>query len=283
MNDDATILIVDDERNVLKALRRLFIDTDYRVLTAESGVQGLEVCRENEVHVVISDYRMPGMNGVEFLRQVREESPETIRMILSGFADATAVVEAINDGQVYKFLGKPWNDQDVLSSVRRAIEHYALQVDHNQLLVELRQTNSELRVLTEGLERKVSERTRDLELQHRALEVVRNMVDLLPVGILGIDSNQTVVYMNDIFDNFVPVKRGGLGCPVDEILDDFMRAAVQEALDSHRVVLRNFEGCEGLGLICRPLPKGGGVVALLGHIDPERCAAMLAGRVASGC
>lgn len=283
MNEDATILIVDDERNVLKSLRRLFIDTTYRIMTAESGEEGLKLFRDNEIHVVISDYRMPGMNGVEFLSYVREESPDTIRMILSGYADATAVVEAINDGQVYKFLAKPWNDQDVLSTVKRAIEHYSLQLQNNQLLVELRQTNAELRAFTEGLERKVNERTHDLQIQHRALEVVRNMVDLLPVGILGVDSNHTVVYMNDIFDSLASVTGGGLGCPADEFLDAFTLAAVQEALDTHRVVTSQFEGHEGLGMVCRPLPRGGGVVVLLGYIDPKRCAATLADRSECGC
>jgi two-component system NtrC family sensor kinase len=283
MTEDASILIVDDEPNVLKALRRLFIDTDYRILTAESGARGLEICREEDVHVVISDYRMPEMNGVEFLSRVREESPDTIRMILSGFADATAVVDAINDGQVYKFLAKPWNDQDILSTVKRAIEHYGLQLENNKLLQELRKTNSELRTLTEGLERKVTERTHDLQLQHRALEVVRSMVDLLPAGILGVDSNQTIVYMNDIFDSFASVTGGGLGCPADEVLDEFTLEAVQEALETNKVVTRNIEGHEGLGMICRPLPKGGGVVVLLGYVDPERSAAVLADRAECGC
>jgi len=275
MSDHSTILIVDDERNVLKALRRLFIDTDYTILTAGSGNEGLEILREKEVHVVISDYRMPEMNGVEFLSRVREESPETIRMILSGFADATAVVDAINDGQVYKFLAKPWNDQDILSTVKRAIEHYGLQCENLQLLGQLQQTNAELRTFTESLERKVDDRTRDLQLQHRALEVVRYMVDLLPAGILGVDSDMTIVYMNDYLEKFISVFGGGLGSQADEVLEEYIVSAIREAQDQSRVVVQNVDGKDGVGMVCRPLPRGGGVVVLLGYIDAAKCAESL--------
>ena len=114
------ILLVDDEPNVLKSLKRLFVETDYEIFTAESGEQGLEVCAKEKIALIISDYRMPRMNGVQFLTKVKEQFPRTIRIILSGYADVTAIVESINDGQVYKFLSKPWNDHDLLTTVQRS-------------------------------------------------------------------------------------------------------------------------------------------------------------------
>lgn len=106
MADVVKILCVDDERNVLKALRRLFMDEDnYDILVAESGAEGLALLEEEEdVRMVISDYRMPEMTGVEFLSQVYEKWPDTMRIVLSGYADTAAVVEAINLGQIYKFI-----------------------------------------------------------------------------------------------------------------------------------------------------------------------------------
>ena len=99
MSDKTRILCVDDERNVLRALERLFLDDDYEILTASSGEEGLELLNAApQVQVVISDFRMPGMNGVDFLKQVFETHPDTIRIVLSGYADTAAVVAAINEG-----------------------------------------------------------------------------------------------------------------------------------------------------------------------------------------
>ena len=129
MEEMIKILCVDDERNVLKALRRLFIDEEhYEIIVAESGEEGLEaLAEEKDVRLVISDYRMPGMTGVEFLAQVCEKWPDTIRIVLSGYADTSAVVEAINQGQIYKFIPKPWNDEDLKTTVSAALEHQELQ------------------------------------------------------------------------------------------------------------------------------------------------------------
>ena len=125
MAEEIKILCVDDERNVLKSLRRLFMDEDnYEIFVAESGAEGLEVLEEEgDIRMIISDYRMPEMTGVEFLRQANEKWPETVRIVLSGYADTSAVVEAINEGQIYKFIPKPWNDEELLSSISAALQH----------------------------------------------------------------------------------------------------------------------------------------------------------------
>ena len=114
MGEPTRILCVDDEQNVLRSLTRLFLDDPYEILTAASGAEGLLILDQTgTVPVVISDYRMPGMNGVEFLSEVRKWWPETVRIVLSGYADTGAIVSAINEGQIYRFVAKPWNEDEL--------------------------------------------------------------------------------------------------------------------------------------------------------------------------
>lgn len=128
MDESVKILCVDDEPNVLKALNRLFMDEDYEIFSAASGEEGLALLAEQwDIQVVISDYRMPGMNGVDFLKAVHDGWPDTIRIVLSGYADTASVVAAINEGQIYKFIGKPWNDDELKATISQAIESYGLE------------------------------------------------------------------------------------------------------------------------------------------------------------
>jgi serine/threonine protein kinase len=113
------ILFVDDEERILTALKSLF-RSGYHVFTATSGTQALEFVRRFPIHVVVSDQRMPGMTGVELLRQVKELSPGTVRMLLTGYSDLAAIVGSINEGEVYRFVSKPWNNQEILVTVAEA-------------------------------------------------------------------------------------------------------------------------------------------------------------------
>lgn len=127
MDERVKILCVDDEKNVLRALRRVFLDDDYEILSALSGEEGLNLLRtDEEIQIVISDYRMPGLNGIDFLREVYRNWPNTIRMVLSGYADTAAVVEAINDGQIFKFIPKPWDEKELRTTIQMGLERYFL-------------------------------------------------------------------------------------------------------------------------------------------------------------
>lgn len=119
-----TILFVDDEPGVLKAMSRIFRHENYNILLSGSPLEALEILKEKKVHVVVSDYRMPKMNGADFLIQVKPLYPETIRIMLTGHADVNAVMGAINQGAVYKFITKPWNDDDLRLTVSLALEQY---------------------------------------------------------------------------------------------------------------------------------------------------------------
>lgn len=117
------ILVVDDEPANLRSLGRLFRE-EYEVLTAESGQQALEVLGHHDVALLITDQRMPGMEGIELLKKTVPIRPRMVRMILTGYTDVDALVEAINCGQVYRYVTKPWNNEELRMTVKRALEHF---------------------------------------------------------------------------------------------------------------------------------------------------------------
>lgn len=197
MNEEIKILCVDDEINVLKSLERLLLDTDYEIITATSGEEGLELLQNTDlVHLVISDYRMPKMNGVDFLKKVCKLKPDTVRMVLSGYADTATIVEAINEGQIYKFMPKPWNDDELKITISNALEHYFVHRKNRQLTEELEIKNRELHEINNSLERLVEERTSDLVIQNKILTSSQNILDALPVAVIGIDPDGMVAQCN---------------------------------------------------------------------------------------
>ncbi|MCI4625060.1 MAG: Flp pilus assembly complex ATPase component TadA [Candidatus Magnetoovum sp. WYHC-5] len=128
-----TLLFVDDEANVLKALERIFFEENYEILTALSGEDAMAIMETHPVHLVISDHRMPNMLGSEFLKKVKERWPDTIRIMLTGHADVEAISGAVNEGAVYKFIIKPWNDEDLRLTVALALQQYVLIHENKEL------------------------------------------------------------------------------------------------------------------------------------------------------
>jgi response regulator RpfG family c-di-GMP phosphodiesterase len=160
--DDATLLLVDDEPSILSALRRLFRPEGYRVLVAEGGAQALDLIKDERVDLVISDMRMPGMDGAQFLEKLRETQPDTVRILLTGYADISSTIAAINAGQIHRYIAKPWNDHDIVLIVREALQRRALEQRNRQLSeLSLRQ-NEELRELNASLEDRVRQRTAEI-------------------------------------------------------------------------------------------------------------------------
>jgi response regulator RpfG family c-di-GMP phosphodiesterase len=162
-----TILCVDDEPNILSSLRRLFRAQGYEVLTEDSARAGLRVLESRAVDIVISDMRMPEMDGVAFLERARALCPDTLRLLLTGHADVGLILEAINRGEIYRYITKPWDDNDLVLLMRHALERKAL-VQEKQRLEELTlRQNEQLRQLNLDLEAKVASRTAELS---KALE-----------------------------------------------------------------------------------------------------------------
>jgi len=123
--DRKTILFVDDEVKVLNSLRRGLIDEPYETLFADSGAKALEILAQKEVHILVTDMRMPEMSGLELLKIVREKYPRIIRIVLSGYTQITTLLTAINQGEIYKYITKPWQmEEEFKPAIRQAIEYY---------------------------------------------------------------------------------------------------------------------------------------------------------------
>jgi response regulator RpfG family c-di-GMP phosphodiesterase len=166
-----TLLFVDDEQNILTALRRLFRPLGYRIFIAEGGAQGLEVIAREKIDLVISDMRMPEMNGAQFLEQVRLKSPDSIRILLTGYADIASTIDAINKGQIYRYIAKPWEENDITLTVRHALERKHLEREKERLEALTLRQNDELKELNASLEEKVKARTEELRQTMGFLEI----------------------------------------------------------------------------------------------------------------
>ncbi len=138
---------MDDEPNVLSALQRVFIDEPYEVHTAGSAEEGLEILGSDCFKVVISDERMPGMGGAEFLAIVKERHPDIARILLTGYASLEATMKAVNDGEIYRFFTKPWDEYQLKLAVSSAIDKYDLEVENRRLLKTVKRQATELRSL----------------------------------------------------------------------------------------------------------------------------------------
>ena len=164
----AKVLFVDDEANILKAINRLFIDDDdLEIFTAAGGEEGLEILRENpDVALIVSDQRMPGMSGVEFLAASREIAPDALRMVLTGYADIDAAVDAINRGGACRYISKPWDDADLRAAVRDGVERFLLKEENRRLQEEIRRKNEELDRWNRDLEKMVQEQSMELQRKY---------------------------------------------------------------------------------------------------------------------
>jgi signal transduction histidine kinase len=143
-----TLLVVDDEPDVVQSVQDL-LRLDYQVLGATRAKDGMRILQEQEVHLVMTDQRMPEMTGVEFLSQVRGDHPEAIRLLFTGYADFKAVIDAINQGNIYRYITKPWDPDDLQIIIRQAAEQYDLLVERKRLLAELQVKNLELQKANE--------------------------------------------------------------------------------------------------------------------------------------
>lgn len=191
MEKERTLLLVDDEPNILSALTRLLRPNGYRILRAGSGREGLELLAQNEVGVIMSDQRMPEMTGVEFLRTVKERHPDTVRIVLSGYTELNSITEAINQGAIYKFLTKPWDDELLRANVNEAFMRHELKSENIRLAAELKAINEEL-------EKRVREKTEEVVRSLKILEVSQEVLECLPVAVIGIGADGVVVIANGL-------------------------------------------------------------------------------------
>jgi response regulator RpfG family c-di-GMP phosphodiesterase len=179
LKNEHTLLLVDDEKSITKALNRLFRKEGYRIMTAQSGAEGLEKLQQSDhpVSMIISDQRMPEMNGAAFLEKAKSIYPDAVRYLLTGYSDLEAVVDAVNKGEIHRYLTKPWNDEDLVLQVKQSLEHFELISENRRLTALTIEQNKKVNELNKGLEQKVQERTKEVFEKNKALEKVNQMLE----------------------------------------------------------------------------------------------------------
>lgn len=182
MQSEKTLLCVDDEVNTLSALKRLLRKEAVQILTAESGTAALELLKTQPVQLILTDFRMPEMNGIEFLKQAKQIAPHAVRIVLSGYADLKVLLDAVNEGEVYRFITKPWDDQQLLSTLQQCFEYYRILEENRIMHQELIQLNLKLKnkIISDLAEKNAT----------------KQIVDALPEGLIAIDHNGLIQLIN---------------------------------------------------------------------------------------
>ncbi|MBN1918020.1 MAG: response regulator [Verrucomicrobia bacterium] len=188
-----TVVLVDDEPHVLSALGRLLRGENYALSTTTHPTEVIDVIRRTPVSLIVSDYEMPELNGIELLKTVKAISPETIRIILTGKADMTATVQAINEGEVFRFITKPWDDEELKITIRHALMQYDLWTENRQLVRTVQAQQNALR----EIEDQYPGITKGAELQRGGHDVY------------VIDERELPGTMDELVMKYFPAQRAG--------------------------------------------------------------------------
>jgi CheY-like chemotaxis protein len=256
------VLLVDDEERVISSLCRLFRREGYELVVATSGPDALRLLAASPVQLVISDHRMPGMTGIELLREIRARWPDTVRIILSGYSDVSTIIAAVNEGEIYKFITKPWNDEEIRLHVRRAIEQHELQKDNQRLAREIEVQNDRLRELNAILEQLAEDASAGLNSTQALLEAVG-------VGVFTVDRTGLVVTANRRANAILSSESLDLiGISAQVALPKVLCELVHVAEDAHGGDCTGRFSLDGRKLQCRVSPldpadgRRGSIVAL---------------------
>ncbi|MCO5976349.1 EAL domain-containing protein [Ideonella oryzae] len=218
-NSQRTLLLVDDEDNILAALRRLLRRDGYEILTARNGDEALRCLAEHPVDVILSDQRMPGMTGVEFLHRAAALYPDTVRMTLSGFTDLQSIIDAVNEGAVYKFLTKPWDDDRLRAHVAEAFRRKGMADENRRLSAEVETTNALLAHVNSQLSAALERQREQGLLLQASVGGVREILDSLPLAVIGVDPDGLLVYANEAAHRLFPPEALALGVPTQAGVD----------------------------------------------------------------
>jgi two-component system NtrC family sensor kinase len=275
MDEPVRILCVDDEINVLRAIERIFMDDEYEIMKATSGAEGLEILKEvSPIQIVISDYRMPEMSGVDFLREVRDYWPETVRIVLSGYADAATIVAAINEGRIYKFIPKPWNTDELRVTIENALERYYLNRRNIELTMELKEKNDELNRINSCLEKTIAEKTAEVMLQNRILLQAQTILHHLPVGVITANPDGIVIQCNREAERILSCPDIECpGTPLGQLLSAELTGCLAASAEGGEES-GSIAAAAGVRLKMRQVedPNGGMTILLLDPLDRPRTA-----------
>ena len=225
MTSSQVLLLVDDEENIVKSLSRTLRRDGYEILTASSGESALEILENHNVGVIISDQRMPGMTGSVFLSKAKEIRPDSIRIMLSGYTELNSVTGAVNEGNIFKFLSKPWEDDFLRKNVREAFEYY-------ELIQENKRLSSDYKKLNQELESRVVERTNDLALTLKILQFEQSILEDLSCCVVAIDDSRIIVNANkkahELFDKD---SQGLVGHDVNNIMPQEILSLLDKSVE----------------------------------------------------
>lgn len=260
-----SILCVDDEQSILNALKRLLRKEGYNLLFANSGKEGLEILKENEIHMVISDQRMPEMSGTDFLAAVKDSYPDVRRVILTGYSDIDSITESINKGHIYKFFFKPWNDLSLKAEIRQILDQFELNQANRQLVKTVAEQNEQLQG-GDGIPDLAGDtQMRELELQNHMLQLSHAILENLPISVLGIDIEGVIVTANKMALKIHQDRGVKVGCAFrdffpEEVVENVRR--VFETGEQIRMSGQDLDGCNSEAALL-PLSgpfKGKGVI-----------------------
>ncbi|MEO5732159.1 MAG: response regulator, partial [Rubrivivax sp.] len=231
-----TLLLVDDEDNIVSALKRLLRRDGYHVVTANCGAQGLQRLAEHQVDVILSDQRMPGMTGVEFLRRAKELYPDTVRMVLSGFTELQSITDAINEGAIYKFLVKPWDDERLRGHIEEAFCHKEMADENRSLGAAVAAANEELAVVNARLHRLLDAQQLQISREGNSLAMMRGLLENIPAAVIGFDVDGMVAYTNADAEHLLGEVASPLGCAANEALPAELLRAWQSSGAKHQPI-----------------------------------------------
>jgi two-component system, sensor histidine kinase and response regulator len=234
MTKPINMIILDDEVNILNACMRLFINEQFGVFVTSDSQKALAAIEGNDVKVVLSDYRMPALSGVEFLSQVKAKNPATMRMLFTGYADVEMAEDAINQGEIYRLIDKPWNDDELLMTVREAIKLFDLRRENELLFVKTQQQNVELKKLDKLKDDFVASISHELRTPLNTMMIV---LENIKIGIAG-NPESFSPKMHEYLD-IIQRSTGRLRAMIDDLLDVFKLESPEFTISPVRAKLQD--------------------------------------------
>ena len=263
-----TVLLVDDEENILSSLKRLLRRDGYRIFAASGGTQGLEILARENIDVIISDQRMPVMTGVEFLRRARETAPDSVRIMLSGYTELESITDAINEGAIYKFLTKPWNDEQLREHIEEAFRVKEMDDENRRLSEQIRVANGELAELNEQLYALLNKQQQQLARDEASLNVAYEVLQHIPLPMIGMDDGGMIVLTNKMSEELFRAPEPLLGNYAGDMLPDPLPAiCAASGQESHAVDIAGLR----YRVLCRVMgerSRSRGKVLILLPCDP---------------
>jgi PAS domain S-box-containing protein/diguanylate cyclase (GGDEF)-like protein len=265
------LLLVDDEVNIVSSLKRLLRRDDYHILTAHSGAEGLAILAEHPVDVILSDQRMPGMTGVEFLSIAKTRFPRTVRIVLSGYTELQSVTDAVNEGAIYKFLTKPWDDDKLRGHIQEAFHRKELADDNRRLAREVYSVNLGLAAANRQQQELLSLRQEQITRDASTLQIMREAMQHVPIPVIAINDSNLIAFVNDAAAQLLQQRGMLLGGDAGYLLPEIVRylsAQHQQPPRTHPVRLDDQHFLLGTHLMGQGSSSSGWLVTLTP--DPQR-------------